>query len=997
MGPRADDPLVQLECVRLHVRRSDGRLSSEQVLEDRLRSLVAQALEGLRYAGPQPTGGRDEWLRLDFSRGNIELEAWSALHHYYLGPERYALTDIAQRTGTSISTLRKRRLEGYQLLAAELGRLEVAAARRLAELEPDRVALESYRRACVERWRGGHFQLYDQFVNLRLLLEQRGHSFDATPLHFTSLTDLLEAIDDTAVVLLGPPGSGKSTLLRNLELTIAERALSGQDAPLTFFVPLNGYRSEVPGASPPPPAEWLARLWSARNPNLPPLTGLLPEGRMLLLLDALNEMPHDTAVDLRRMIDGWRGFVQRLNLEYPGNRAVFTCRSLDYSAPLSSSALPVPQVTVLPFDRDQIREYLGNHLPDALAEATWAELQTQGLADVLDTPFLLSLFIENVRETGSASVGAASLLAGFVRGALRRELGKENPLLEVPGLVSAADRRRVLQASRWKPAHGLPDSGDLFRCLSDLAFEMLRAHATTTGAQSRIDYAEAIAILGRSDATEIVEAAAALGIVEIDLDSDEVLFSHQLVQEFFAARKLAGNLDVGLVRQVWRSAEVTPTLDETVESLAPAAPVPPLPSTGWEETVVMAVTMTPDSDVVIRGLMDVNLPLAGRAAGQPDAVLSYGLMHELRKALVARSQDPDADIRARIAAGEALGWAGDPRFEDCLSVEGVRFVRPPLVPVPAGTYRIGTDEPVFDDDLAVQEVSTDGFLIGRFPVTRLEYAAFIDDGGYDDPRWWDTTAARDWLRGIDSNAGLRENILARCREFEAHPDRLQHAWRTGTLYTAAYNSYRSWLAVDEQQRRADIESRFPDRVPRKPEYWAAHGVAKRLHPVSGVSWYEARAYCAWLSDRSGMDYRLPTEAEWAIAATLGADVDAGGHRSSNPTGTTVETHIRSTTPVGLWSSPRAQVPADMLGNVTEWVSTVYAAGHEDEWFAPGETHGGLSEVLDLPDKVTRISKGGSFQYPTAYSRSACRLILRPSIRTGSDGFRIISPVGDGSL
>jgi hypothetical protein len=177
---------------------------------------------------------------------------------------------------------------------------------------------------------------------------------------------------------------------------------------------------------------------------------------------------------------------------------------------------------------------------------------------------------------------------------------------------------------------------------------------------------------------DILRAGVALGVLEQDLGRDEVLYVHQLLQEYFAARHLARDLQAELVQQEWRAERVTPSLQDTLQALADSDPLPPLPSTGWEETTVLATAMAHDPEGFVTAVMASNLPLAGRCAAQPEVKVPEAWRDQLRWALVQRTQDPSADLRARIAAGLALGALGDPRFEPRQGPCGA-YLLPPLI------------------------------------------------------------------------------------------------------------------------------------------------------------------------------------------------------------------------------------------------------------------------------------------------------------------------------
>ena len=188
--------------------------------------------------------------------------------------------------------------------------------------------LEDYRLARIAEWSQARYALDKRFTRLTLLVDQgpdaQGARWQAQQNTFDDLRAVLAETQEQALVLLGPPGCGKSTLLRRLELDFATDALRAADpeqACLSFFVPLNRYRPARPGEAPPAPRDWLAAEWTRRSPQLPALAELLQTGRVVLLLDAVNELPHTDEADYRERIAWWRDFLGELPA---GTRTLFS-------------------------------------------------------------------------------------------------------------------------------------------------------------------------------------------------------------------------------------------------------------------------------------------------------------------------------------------------------------------------------------------------------------------------------------------------------------------------------------------------------------------------------------------------------------------------------------------------------------------------------------------------------------------------------------------------
>ncbi|MCY4122472.1 MAG: formylglycine-generating enzyme family protein [Acidobacteria bacterium] len=275
---------------------------------------------------------------------------------------------------------------------------------------------------------------------------------------------------------------------------------------------------------------------------------------------------------------------------------------------------------------------------------------------------------------------------------------------------------------------------------------------------------------------------------------------------------------------------------------------------------------------------------------------------------------------------------------------------PEMISVSAGTFQMGClsgGDSCSELQGPVREVDVDSFALGKYEVTRAQFAAFVSATGHV-PRG--------------------EPCLV-------------------------------WVL--EQRRFARDQWHWE---PQDGASWRAPGWRQQYNePVVCVSWEDASAYVRWLSEVTGERYRLPAEAEWEYAARAGTTTafywgdDATACVYANgPDRTSEQTFRRRagfsfsfssctdgaarTALVGSFE-PNAFGLYDMAGNVSEWVEDCwhrnYAGAPRDgsAWTSGGNCGG-------------RVIRGGAWGGGPWMLRSATRDWSRTGDRSASGGFRV---------
>ena len=325
-----------------------------------------------------------------------------------------------------------------------------------------------------------------------------------------------------------------------------------------------------------------------------------------------------------------------------------------------------------------------------------------------------------------------------------------------------------------------------------------------------------------------------------------------------------------------------------------------------------------------------------------------------------------ACLSASVLAGCAAVPAGDSGLTDSL---GMVFVR-----VPAGEFLMGSDETVeamaaafpqydqrrftkIDDEGPVHRVRiTQDFYLGRTEVTVGQFRRFLEQSGYAPESVRDGTGGYGYDPAHDrEHAPRKESFAGRDRKY---------SWR---------------------------DPGFPQ---------------GEDHPVVNVTWNDAVAMARWLSEKEGVRYRLPTEAEWEYACRAGTRTRYASGDAPQSLRTVANVFDQSampnwpadwreyalapgdgfafTAPVGSFA-PNAFGLHDMHGNVWEWV----ADWHAEDYYARSP----LDDPQGPESGEVRVRRGGSWHTWAFYARSAFRNWNTPETRYTLVGFRLLREVG----
>jgi len=787
------------------------------------------------------------------------------------------------------------------------------------------------------------------YVELQLTAETDRVGF-STSSNLGAPTELREILDlDPADhpwvtrrwVVLGDPGAGKTTLLRHFTATLAAESAPSW-VPVFESLP-RLLRSEEFILD--PIGRRLERLGHSGERLKASLERSGREGRLLLLLDGLDEVPRERREEAEQIL---RGLADR----WPASPLVVTSRPIGYRSPGAAFR----EVTLLPLDRERRRDFLARWLgratgtPDAVRAAhALTSLDSPELRELAGNPLYLTLmallFESGIEPDRNRTRLYDQVFALLFEG---RHHGLQREPLEAQEAVRAVLRRLAYDMTAagrdTEPVTGLEQR------LRSRKLDGLRATLERVAGWSQMrrfldDLSQKTGILGPHDGP-----------------AADWRFWHRTFREALTAEQLAEDYQrerdsPGLLARLWpkKTQIALPARARKVKDEDDLS--------RWAEPFALLVGRVDNPDELVRELVEKNRPLGLRALATAqrlsDSTLDeiLGLTDKWREHQEVYRRVPDL--------------VGEPRRALSL-LDRLRR-----------RTRNGND--LYFLDQAIQEVAR------RFPDHARE-AAEVRAGFYGHI----PPAAEDLFRWVDTPMDGRVPLW---REIPAG------RFLMGSLEGEEYDDERPQHEVTITApfrvgavpvTNAQYAAFDPDHKP-NPFSWKAAEL--QHHPVANITWFEACSFCQWLAGSFVWAHgaRLPTEEEWEYACRAGnqtrywsgddeEDLAAVGWYAGN---SGKRTHRVGEKPANHWGL------YDLHGNVWEWTLTPLNGSYAGKGVVMVDPGAVEVPADEASSGGARVIRGGSFWDVADWARAAYRDDWFPGIGHSHRGFRILLPAVPG--